>query len=211
MRRSPTPLQQPGRTKKKGAHANRGYVFCVLALAASEVDGRDIGEGFDTPGPPGRQIRSSGGTVFEGAGGHDAETSVARNRQHGLGDNVGSRLRKPAANRDRRRRSEPAQDFKRASEVELCDSREDNEADVEIGQATFSSQMPLTPTWLVEIIAPNEDVHNGQVEKGGSAQLSFLGSKLLQIRTGENRSLSIGGRPLISRRENEQGARGFRR
>ena len=46
MRRSPTPLQQPGCTKKKGAHANRGYILCVLALAANEVDRLDIGEGF---------------------------------------------------------------------------------------------------------------------------------------------------------------------
>jgi hypothetical protein len=41
---------------------------------------------------------------------------------------------------------ETAQDFKRPSEVELCDSREDHEADVEIGHAT-PSQMPRTPTW----------------------------------------------------------------
>jgi hypothetical protein len=163
MRRSPTPLQQPGRTKKKGAHANRGYVFCVLALVANEVDGRDIGEGFNNAWATGQANQVEWGTVFEGAGGHDEEISVARNRQHGLGDNVGSRLRKPAGNRDRRGRSEPAQDFKRASEVELCDSREDNEADVEIGQATFSSQnAALAP---VEIIALNEDVRNGSLNE----------------------------------------------
>src|SRR4249920_1120025 len=98
MRRSPTPLQQPGRTKKKGAHANRGYVFCVLALVANEVDGRDIGEGFNNAWATGQANQVEWGTVFEGAGGHDEESSVARNRQHGLGDNVGSRLRKPAGN-----------------------------------------------------------------------------------------------------------------
>ena len=60
--------------------------------------------------------RKSGraGTALEGAGRHDAETPVARNRQHGLRDNVDFRLRKLAWNRDRGRRSEPAQDFKRA-------------------------------------------------------------------------------------------------
>ena len=66
-----------------------------------------------------------------------------------------------AGNRDRRRRSEPAQDFERASEVELCDSREDHEADVKIGHATFSSICPERRLGAVEIIALSENARNG--------------------------------------------------
>ena len=66
------------------------------ALAANEVDRLDIGEGFHNARATGHANQVERRTVFEGAGRHDAETAVARNRQHGLRDDVGSRLRELA-------------------------------------------------------------------------------------------------------------------
>lgn len=49
MRRRPTALKQPSCTQKKGANAHGGYVLCLPALAANEVDRLDIGDGVLGP------------------------------------------------------------------------------------------------------------------------------------------------------------------
>ena len=110
-----------------------------------------------TPAPPGTQTRSSGGALVEGAGRHDAETTVARHRLHRPGEDVDRRLRKPAGNRDRRRRPEPAQHFERPGEVELRDPGEDHEADGEIGHAPAPACSRLRTS---RIIAPGDHLRN---------------------------------------------------
>ena len=78
MRRRPTPLQQPGRTKKKGASAHRGYVLCLFTLAANEVDRLGIREGIhNAEAASGHADQVERWRAVEGARRHDAQTAVA--------------------------------------------------------------------------------------------------------------------------------------
>ena len=135
MRRCPATLEKPGGAEKKGARAHGGHVSRARPLAANEVDRLAIGEGVGDARAAGHADEIERRSAVEGAGRHDAETTVARHRLHRPGEDVDRRLRKPAGNRDRRRRPEPAQHFERAGEVELRDPGEDHEADGEIGHA----------------------------------------------------------------------------
>src|SRR5271165_1322977 len=100
MRRGPTPVQQPSCTKEKGARAYRGYILCASSFPSDEVDRLDIAEGFHNAWATGQANQVERRTAFEGAGGHDNETAVARNRQHSLCDNVCYRFKELAGGRD---------------------------------------------------------------------------------------------------------------
>ncbi|BCG96921.1 hypothetical protein MesoLj131a_57850 [Mesorhizobium sp. 131-2-1] len=135
MRGGPTSLQQSGRTKKKSAHANRGHILCAPTLTPNELDSLDVCEGLYDARTTGYANQVERRTVLESTGRQDAEAAIAHNWEDGFCDNVDFGFGKFAGRRERRRRSQPAQDFKWASEVELCDSREDHEADVEFSHA----------------------------------------------------------------------------
>jgi hypothetical protein len=152
MGRRPTPFQQPRCTKKKGARADRCHILRAPALAANEVHRLDIGEGFYNACATSDANQVERRTAFKGTGGHDAKTAVARNRLHGLRHNVGFRFRKLGRIGDRWGRCKPAQDFKRAGEVELCDSREDHKADVELGHP----HSPVRDRIMVRLSAAHE-------------------------------------------------------
>ena len=62
-------------------------------LAANEVDRLDVREGFHDACATGHANQVERGTVLEGAGRQDAEAAVAHDREHGLRDDVGFRLR----------------------------------------------------------------------------------------------------------------------
>src|SRR5262245_32624438 len=125
MRRSPTPLKQPGCTEKKSASAYGGYILCLTSLAANEDDRLDISEGVYNAKTPRNTNQVERWRAVESARRHETQTAVTRNRSQGLRDNVNSRFRKLAGNGDRWRRSEPAQNLEWAGEVELCDPGED--------------------------------------------------------------------------------------
>ena len=69
MRRRPTPLQRPGCTKKKGAHADRSCILCAPTLSANEINRLDIGEGFPDARATGQanEVDLSAGPVEERA------------------------------------------------------------------------------------------------------------------------------------------------
>ena len=174
MRRRPATLQQSGGTEKEGAHADRCHILCLPALAPNELHGLDVGQGIHNAGTTGHTNQVERGRAFERTGRHDAEAAVAGNRSHGLCDNVSSCVRVLAGNRDRGRRRKPAQDFKRAGEVELCDAREDDEADIDLGHDHSPPQMPGTRS-VPDIISLGEDVRNGQKRTStGSVATSAL-------------------------------------
>src|SRR4029077_8337960 len=100
-----------------------------------EIDGLAVGYGGDYPGTARHANQVKQRRIVKGAGRHDPEAAVARDRRHGLRNNVSSRFREPARNRDRRRRSETAQYFERAGEIELGDVWIDHKANVEFGHA----------------------------------------------------------------------------
>ena len=141
-----------------------------------------------TPAPPGTQIRSSGGQFSNVQVGR-----MPRPRSLETGCMVFATtwvldLRERAGNGDRGRRSKPAQDFKRTGEVELCDSREDHEADVEIGHDTLSSKH------LSAKVLRNASLEDDALGACPLDEIPVVGDT--ETRTGGNRHAAIGANRL---------------